>query len=638
MNTNLVPRREPAESAPEITIGAQPQLSAFIRRRRPLNLSLIWKPLFSAEPGYSSAAWVVSAAHQLAARSTRVFPDRWLDKLKAAFPPVSDSQRVPDKAFEEVPRNVWVEPSLLGEMLSAARRFFDTPERSGYAGRISVGEVYTPALIAREIVSEVHVGARRVLDPACGAGIFLLEAFERAYRRRLEGGAAPAQAAEAALSHEIAGVDVDGEALAVAEFSLRLLALRHAGLDHDVPVDLRKADALEPLAGLDGSCDCIVGNPPFIEGRGLSKATLDSLRGRFRVAAVGKVNLFAVFVERALELLKDNGVMAFVLPATFQRNARYLALRELLLEHTLEAIKPLDRTLFSQAVETVVLRVRKKPPQKSSLVQLIDGPTLQSKLPMGPVLRFCDRLSRELRRQIDCMERQGVPLSSFFEVRDGISTGFQPFPLRLLGTVKGGQFIAANGVKMPFDPAIHHKVIDGSEFNIYTPIQWAGRYIEWDKAHEHTPPHPGRHFNCQLRDREIYDRPEKLLTRQTAKGLIATIDRERYFVRNSVHVTYPKAAAEGLSLDALCACLNSRFYTDYFLGVTGEHGVVFPQVHIADIKQLPLVPGLLGPGGKLAVLGRELLELHRAEKPDAAAVASRKEMIEQLLMHAFAVI
>ena len=580
------------------------------------------------------ARWVLAAAKAWSVSTNLSVPQRWLVKLAHAFGLAEIPQDPID--FQSLPRSLWNEPSLLGEVLAAARDLQPLPQRDGRAGRISAGSIYTPAAVARTIVAEVHVGPRRVVDPACGAGVFLLEAFERAYRRRLEGGASPLQAAKAALSHEITGIDIDAQALAVTEFSLRVLALRLAGLERDVPIDLRLQSALDALPDLDGCCECIVGNPPFVEGRGLKPAELAHLRRNFKCAESGKVNLFAVFVERALSLLKEGGVMALVLPATFQRNTRYRPLRELLLQHTLESIKPLDPTTFgARVVETVVLRVRKKPPLKDSRVQLCDGVTLQSRLPMGPVLRFCDHLPRALRRQIELMERHGVALSECFEVRDGISTGFQPFPQKLLGRREGSRFVSADGAARPFNPAVHKRIIDGCEFHSFTPIDWAGRYIEYDKRHEHVPPHPGRPFNCQLRDLTIYERAEKIVTRQTAKGLIGTVDRDRFLVRNSVHVTFakPNLPVGDVSLDALCACLNSKFYTDYLLAMTGESGDVFPQVHVSDIRCLPILPGLLKPESPLANLGTSLLSAVATSQHDE--IDALKAEVESVLGSAF---
>ncbi len=607
---------------------------AFLSHARPLRLAELLRPFLQSKE-LSPEAWVMSAATELAARSARPVPAAWLEKLATALQVSPTSLSRPD--FEALPKAIWNEPALLGGFLSNARHRAES-ERVGRTGRVSEGSVYTPSSVARAIITELKVGNRRVVDPACGAGAFLLEAFQRGYRRRLEGGETARNAAQAVLSNELTGIDIDAKALAVAEFSLRMSALRSAALDATVPIDLRHADALKPLNGLESSCECVVGNPPFVEGRGLSPDELDGLRERFHCAASGKVNLFAVFIERSLELLKDNGVMALIVPATFQRNARYQLLREFLLKHTLESIKPLEKEHFDgHAVETVILRVRKRPPVVSSRVKLSGGAVLQSHLPLGPVLRFCDHLPRALRRQIELMERHGAPLGDTFEVRDGISTGFQPFPQKLLGRVDGGKFLAADGSAHAFDPQIHRKVIDGCEFNAFMPVEWQGRYIAYNKAHEHTPPHPGRPFNCQLRDAALYDRGEKILTRQTARGLLATVDRERYFVRNSVHVTFQKPEHAGLSLDALCACMNSKFYTDYFLAVTGENGDVFPQVHIADIKRLPILPGLLRADAPLANFGAELLELHKAPNYNAARIVDVKALIENELAAAFGI-
>jgi hypothetical protein len=330
-------------------------------------------------------------------------------------------------------------------------------------------------------------------------------------------------------------------------------------------------------------------------------------------------------------------------------------LRGLLLEHSIESIEPVSNRAFEgRVVETAVLTVRKGPPRRGRRVSLPAGKVPQGELALGPGLRFCTSLSADERRMVSVMERQSVELSTLFEVRDGISTGFQPFPKRLLGRVLGDCFEAEDGTRVRFDPARHRRVIDGGEFAAFAPIRWEGRWIEYDKRHEHDPPHPGRPFNCQLRERCIYERPEKLLTRQTARGLIATLDRVGYFVRNSVHVTFPKSeplfetyagtgdsrgsSGNGPSLAALCACLNSDLYERYFLAVTGEDGHLYPQVHIADLKRLPILPELLESGEALHELGEDLLALHAADA-DGNATRIRKERsrVEDILREAFGV-
>jgi len=83
--------------------------------------------------------------------------------------------------------------------------------------------------------------------------------------------------------------------------------------------------------------------------------------------------------------------------------------------------------------------------------------------------------------------------------------------------------------------------------------------------------------------------------------------------------------------------MNSKFYTDYFLAVTGENGDIFPQVHIADIKRLPILPGLLRADSPLANFGAEMLECHKAPHANAERIAALKTTIEEELAAAFGI-
>ena len=79
-----------------------------------------------------------------------------------------------------------------------------------------------------------------------------------------------AAAAELVLAAEAAATTQEGLVATVGKLEVV------PGVANVIPgratftLDLRHADALAPLPELDGHCDCIAGNPPFVEGRGLS--------------------------------------------------------------------------------------------------------------------------------------------------------------------------------------------------------------------------------------------------------------------------------------------------------------------------------------------------------------------------------
>jgi type I restriction-modification system DNA methylase subunit len=96
------------------------------------------------------------------------------------------------------------------------------------------GAFYTPPVLAefvlsRVLTSEILAKKPRVLDPACGSGIFLVEAFRRIVRHTWrETGILPTfDDLKTILRDQIAGIEVNPEAARVAAFSLYLAQLHY---------------------------------------------------------------------------------------------------------------------------------------------------------------------------------------------------------------------------------------------------------------------------------------------------------------------------------------------------------------------------------------------------------------------------
>lgn len=97
------------------------------------------------------------------------------------------------------------------------------------------GSHYTPSalvefVLAQTLTREVLVKKPRILDPACGSGIFLVEAFRRVVRWLCaqQGKERPTrQELRTVLRDQIAGIDLNEEAVRVAAFSLYLAFLHY---------------------------------------------------------------------------------------------------------------------------------------------------------------------------------------------------------------------------------------------------------------------------------------------------------------------------------------------------------------------------------------------------------------------------
>jgi N-6 DNA Methylase len=247
------------------------------------------------------------------------------------------SALAPRLSLHDVAQNLPLEAfGQLYESLLAAR-----PADSQRSLRKRTGSYYTPEALTRVVAGrafaalESALGAGDVrsrplcvVDPALGAGAFLLQAGREIIERA---GRSPADV----VAHELFGVDVSPLAVAVAEASLWLLAdapglsLAAAGLH------LREGDALCSVSagnalarrGVDfeqllpddaDDFDLVLGNPPWVAFAGrATQPLLPAMREHYRQnfqAFRGYPTLHALFVELGARLA-PRGVVALLIPS-----------------------------------------------------------------------------------------------------------------------------------------------------------------------------------------------------------------------------------------------------------------------------------------------------------------------------------
>lgn len=212
------------------------------------------------------------------------------------------------------------------------------------------GTVYTPAALASFILDqagctgEALLKGGAVLDPACGGGVFLVEALRRVANYLGNGRPLRGRRRTQLLSYvkrKLYGIDVDPHARqltvdAVAEEAERLApgAAVRVFLDTNIIVDdFLLGDAASDLPPVkSGGFGFVVGNPPYVSTTRLAATQKPVLRSLF-ATAIGRVDLYTLFFERALPLLAQSGVLAFITPDKFLASETSRTLREHLLRH-----------------------------------------------------------------------------------------------------------------------------------------------------------------------------------------------------------------------------------------------------------------------------------------------------------------
>jgi hypothetical protein len=152
--------------------------------------------------------------------------------------------------------------------------------RSSAADKAHVqGLHYTPVELVHltlDPVFEALPAKARVIDPTCGSGAFLVEAFRRIVWKNTRGKSATRAVVRKILYEQLFGIDINRSALGIAAFSLYLAALE---LDEEVVTDvadlkfdrlidktLFHADTVNdqlPTKITAVPFDAVVGNPPW---------------------------------------------------------------------------------------------------------------------------------------------------------------------------------------------------------------------------------------------------------------------------------------------------------------------------------------------------------------------------------------
>ena len=207
------------------------------------------------------------------------------------------------------------------------------------------GAVYTPEILADYLLSEVSIvkpltAETKILDPACGSGVFLVLAYRRLIEAELakSGKSKLSDKKLQALLSNIYGVERELDACYVAEFSLILTLLNYVD-----PHELQKIEFHFPTLhnntifhsdffDLDGThydgrfwqqgliFDLIIGNPPWIE---LKDDGEEKLVRRWMQDRANKIErpvsgnrVAEAFSWLVTDLLRPEGIIGLLLPAT----------------------------------------------------------------------------------------------------------------------------------------------------------------------------------------------------------------------------------------------------------------------------------------------------------------------------------
>lgn len=292
-----------------------------------------------------------------------------------------------------------------------------TPEMRPKEEHLERDVVTTPVHIIKEIIrntvapfcqgkSDQQILSARFADIACGSGAFLLEVFQylqdtlvdyylvhdRSQLQQLSAHSFKLKFSvkKALLSRCIYGIDKDYNAVKACAFGLLLKVLEgesketigsetpilpklhqnilfgNSLVEPDDGVSQANLCQINPLRLAETRFDVIVGNPPYLATEHMKQFTpaeLPLYKKRYQ-SAYKQFDKYFLFVERAMQLLNEEGWLGYILPSKFMKIGAGKNLRKLLAEsgylHTLVSFGS-HQVFLNKTTYTCLLCLQKAP-------------------------------------------------------------------------------------------------------------------------------------------------------------------------------------------------------------------------------------------------------------------------------------
>mgnify|MGYP003893337845 FL=1 len=421
--------------------------------------------------------------------------------------------------------------------------------------RKQTGAYYTPSAIVESLAGEVldawpeDAGLPRVIDPCCGSGNILIRVYLALKRRLTARGLSAREADRMLRAHgALAGFDIDGTAVHLARLNLALLAEPDGGgMPAGFPIrrqDALRAPSRHPEEPEGGRYDLVIGNPPW--GYQFAPEEAERFKRRFRTAASFGTESFGLFIEAGLSMLKDGGLLAYVLPESLLTVDRHAEARRLIAEQTeMLGITLAGNPFAGVSSPAVTLTLRKRPPGPGHAVIVRDGRGRADAIPQrrfranpGCAFNVCAADAEQA-----VLERmRAAPGVWYLKGRCDFA----------LGIVTGDNRAHVREFPDGRVPEGWEPVLRGADVSVYS-IRHSGRYIRFDPdRYQQTAPEP------------LYRAPEKLIYRFINADLVFAYDDRRTLTLNSANIIIPRAP--GYRMKYVLAALNSRparFYHTY---------------------------------------------------------------------------
>jgi len=152
--------------------------------------------------------------------------------------------------------------------------------------------------------------------------------------------------------------------------------------------------------------DVVIGNPPWVDLKGHPHELIKYYFDKYKTAE-NRVNLYAIFVERGLQLLNSGGKFGYIVPNSILFQSSYMKLRSFIIENWKieEIVRLPDNTFQGVKAETVILTMGKEAKTTECIIYDRKG-TINE-------ISFINAKEVNYLNQQDCLKNEFISLDIF---------------------------------------------------------------------------------------------------------------------------------------------------------------------------------------------------------------------------------
>lgn len=338
--------------------------------------------------------------------------------------------------------------------------------------------------------------------------------------------------------------------------------------------------ALQPSSQT-GFFDIILGNPPY--GIKFSDEEIKNFR-RIYNTVIGHSEAYYLFIERGINLLNNDAILAYITPNAWLSNKYAKEVRNLILrKNKLTILINLNKKfVFENAgVETSIFLITNNQAEYSNVIvgndidelKLFDyniGLWLTNE---NLIIGFSD--NQVINNIFEKIKETKTKLSDLID----LSNGFKPYQVGYGKNLDGKPLNLTDIEKRIYHSPTkldsnYKKQIKGKNVTKYC-LTWTEGYIKWGG------------WLMSPKEMKYFENPKILIRQIIDETLICTYDEKKYYADQSLYIAinYPNIK---ISLKYCTAILNSKLMGFYFRKFYSEEDALFPKIKVNELKDLPL--------------------------------------------------